>query len=170
MLQLDPNSAVRRNNLGVILYQAGKHAEAEQEFRRALALDPGFFFPVMTLGLNYEQMGLFEKALAEYRKLPPEFRDHEAFVARGLALVGRKDEAKIIVRRLEEAYPRIAATWGLAMAHDGLGNRDHALAWLQKARDEHFVGLTGLNVEPAFKKLRDDARFKNLILSIGLRP
>lgn len=42
MLQLRPDAADARNNLGVALASVGRLDEAIEEFRRALAIRPGF--------------------------------------------------------------------------------------------------------------------------------
>jgi len=39
-IQLNPNSALAHNNLGVVLYLLNRYEEAEEEFREALRLKP----------------------------------------------------------------------------------------------------------------------------------
>ena len=41
-LRLNPESAEAHNNLGITLAQLGRLEEAVQEWRRALAIKPGF--------------------------------------------------------------------------------------------------------------------------------
>lgn len=50
----------------------------------------------------------------------------------------------------------------------GLGDKDQALTWLEKAFQERAGLLTWLNVEPMMDDLRSDPRFPDLIRRIGL--
>jgi hypothetical protein len=52
--------------------------------------------------------------------------------------------------------------------HIALGNIDDALGWLQKAHEERRGWLAYLNVEPLLDPLRDNRRFKRLLLTMQL--
>jgi hypothetical protein len=54
------------------------------------------------------------------------------------------------------------------MLFAGLGDKDKAMIWLEKAYDDRADGLTWLNVEPMLDEVRTDPRFQNLIRRIGL--
>jgi hypothetical protein len=45
----------------------------------------------------------------------------------------------------------------------GLGNKDRAFEWLEKAYGERACRLVYLNVEKAFDPLRSDPRFVDLL-------
>jgi len=53
-------------------------------------------------------------------------------------------------------------------AHLGMGNKEEALADLEKAYSEHLNNLTTLKVDPAFDSLRSDPRFQDLLRRVGL--
>jgi len=55
-----------------------------------------------------------------------------------------------------------------AVAYIGKGNRNQALAWLEKAYLARSGGLTALKVDPTYDPLRADPRFQVLIHRIGL--
>ena len=57
-----------------------------------------------------------------------------------------------------------------AQAFAGIGDKDHALAWLEKAYAQHSNGLTSLKVDPAYDRLRGDQRFRDLLRRVGLEP
>jgi len=47
--------------------------------------------------------------------------------------------------------------------HAGLGEKDQAFEWLEKAYDEHDQGLSFLKVDPTLEPLRSDPRFQDLL-------
>jgi hypothetical protein len=49
-----------------------------------------------------------------------------------------------------------------------MGDKDQALAWLEKAYARRSNGLTSLKVNPAYDLLRGDQRFENLLRRVGL--
>jgi hypothetical protein len=48
------------------------------------------------------------------------------------------------------------------------GEKDKAFEWLQIAFDEHDTGTLTLLVDPLLRGLRDDPRYKNLLVILGL--
>jgi hypothetical protein len=54
------------------------------------------------------------------------------------------------------------------MLYAGLGDRERALVWLDKAFRERADGLTWLNVDPMLDDMRSDERFQELVERIGL--
>jgi len=54
------------------------------------------------------------------------------------------------------------------MLYAGMGDRDRAMAWLEKALAERADGLTWLTVEPMLDEMRSDHRFQDLVRKIGL--
>ena len=55
----------------------------------------------------------------------------------------------------------------MVWAYIGMGNKDQAFAYLEKAYSQH-ANLTTLKVEPRFDPLRSDARFQDLLRRVGL--
>jgi hypothetical protein len=56
----------------------------------------------------------------------------------------------------------------MAHAFAGMGDREQSLAWLEKAYSQRSNALTSLKVDPAYDLLRGDARFRDLLLRVGL--
>ncbi len=56
----------------------------------------------------------------------------------------------------------------IALAYVGMGNKDEAFAWLQRAYSERSNALTALNVDPIYDPLRSDPRFQDLLRRVGL--
>jgi tetratricopeptide (TPR) repeat protein len=57
--------------------------------------------------------------------------------------------------------------WSIARAYVELGQKDKAIAELNKAYADRASGLNWLKVEPQVDPLRDDPRFQELIKKIG---
>ena len=53
-------------------------------------------------------------------------------------------------------------------AYLGLGDNEEALMWLEKAYAEHSNILQWMKVHPYMDRLREDARFKDLLHRVGL--
>jgi serine/threonine-protein kinase len=53
-------------------------------------------------------------------------------------------------------------------AYAGTGDKDQALAWLERAYAQHSNILTTLKVEPAYDSLRADPRFQEVLRRVHL--
>jgi hypothetical protein len=53
-------------------------------------------------------------------------------------------------------------------AYLGLGDREHAFAWLERAYQEQSSILQFVKVHPFFDRLREDPRFAELVRRVGL--
>ena len=58
--------------------------------------------------------------------------------------------------------------FGVAMIYLGLGDRDQALAWLEKGCNDRDVWALNLKVDPIYADLRTDPRFVALLRTVGL--
>lgn len=114
--------------------------------------------------------GSFDEAIAEFRKAI-EISGHSSVfdsnLAYAYAVSGRKDDAARIAADMAshaDAYPSAQAN--IALIYVGLGDRDAALGWLEKAYEARFN--PSILLRPAFDPLRSDARFTELMRRIGL--
>jgi hypothetical protein len=55
------------------------------------------------------------------------------------------------------------------MLHTEAGNKDRAIASLERAWETHMFLLPYINVDPVYDGLRSDPRFLDLLWRIGLR-
>ena len=53
-------------------------------------------------------------------------------------------------------------------AYLGMGDKEAALTWLERAYAEHDNSMTALKVDPLLDPLRDDPRFQRLLVRVGL--
>jgi hypothetical protein len=53
--------------------------------------------------------------------------------------------------------------------HAGLGEKDQALVWLDRALEDRSHWLVWLKLDPRLGTLRSDRRYGDLLLRVGLR-
>jgi len=171
--ELEPLSFIASSHLGWILYLSGRNDEAIATCRKILNLDPNSFPARRYLGLAYEQKGMYSQAIDEFQKgmklsgSPLML----ALLGHAYAASGKTAEARQVLTDLHELETRrYVSPYTVAAIHTGLGERDQAFKWLERAYEERDVWLMNLKVDPVFAKLRSDKRFQDLLTRAGLRP
>jgi serine/threonine-protein kinase len=110
---------------------------------------------------------MYTEAVAEFQKLitsPGEDLETAAALGYAYAQSGRREEAqKILSEMTELAKNRYVSPLYIATVHTGLGDKDQAIEWLDKAYDGRHPGLVLIKVDPMFDSLRGDARFQELL-------
>ena len=102
-VELKPNSAAARTNLGAILLYSGKADVASEQFRKALLLEPANYDANHDLGELYVKSGQVAKAqplLAKAYRAKPDVYDNGYDLAMADFLLGHLDEAGQVVSRL----------------------------------------------------------------------
>ena len=66
------------------------------------------------------------------------------------------------------ANGRDGLAYQIAQVYAVRGETDKAFEWLQIAFDNHDGGMLSLAVDPLLRGLRDDPRYKNLLVKLGL--
>ena len=107
----------------------------------------------------------FEDALTELELEPVDiFRE----AGRPLVLdaLGRHREADQATALAEEKDPGMA--YQIAYIYAARKNLDRTFYWLERAYKQHDGGLADLKVDPYFKGLKNDPRYKVLLHKVGL--
>jgi DNA-binding winged helix-turn-helix (wHTH) protein/TolB-like protein/Tfp pilus assembly protein PilF len=171
--ELEPLSFTASSHLGWIYYLAGQNDRAIEQCSKILELDPNSFPARRYRGLAYEQKGMYREAIDEFQKglkvsgSPLML----ALLGHAFAASGQKAEAEHVLSELNELQSRrYVSSYTVAAIHAGLGNKDQAFKWLEKAYEERDIWLMNLKVDPVFAKLRADKRFPDLLARAGLRP
>src|SRR5207245_8997425 len=77
-----------------------------------------------------------------------------------LGVASRRAESLAMLEGLRQlSSTRYVSPYSVALVHAGLGDRDQALAWLDKAYVERSDYMPYLNREPMLDGLRPDPRF-----------
>jgi tetratricopeptide (TPR) repeat protein len=169
--RLDPLAPAIQSDLGRVLYRARRYDEAIAHLDRAVALEPGMGWLVQSrLAQVYAELGQYDKALAALGRAGAGGREHTARWARILALAGRHDEARRLLRDLE-GMPGRSDLNELASVYVALGDHDAAFALLFHRLEQGDPGPNFVEVDPGFDRLRTDPRWSDLVRRLkAVRP
>jgi tetratricopeptide (TPR) repeat protein len=144
-----------------------------EQSRKTLKLDPNFFPAHRYLGLAYQQKGMHQKAVAEFQRglqlsgSPLML----ALLGHAHAASGNRAEARKILAELHDLQSRrYVSSYTVAAIYAGLGEKDEAFKWLEKAHEDRDVWLMNLKVDPVFVRLKSDKRYLDLLTRAGLSP
>jgi TolB-like protein/Flp pilus assembly protein TadD len=181
-LELDPLAPIQSFSLGLGFYYAHNYDKAIEYYQKTLELDPNFPPAYSQLPAAYEQKRMYDQAIAGFQKGIALKSGGEWYFSLGglghvYAVSGRTNEARATLNQLkriseqksnndsEYEYERMDR---IALIYAGLGDKDQAFAWLEKAYEERAFNLAWLNVDPRWDNLRPDPRFTDLLKRIGL--
>jgi len=173
-LELDPLSVSINFELGIAYYYARDYDRAIQQFQKTLELDPNFPLVHWALPAAYEQKGMYDQAIVGFKKgIALRGGTEWSFSMSGLGHVygvsGKKAEARAVLDELKQmSRQEYVPADSIALIYAGLGEKDQAFTWLEKAYDEHAFKMAWLKVEPEWDSLRSDPRFADLVRRVGL--
>jgi serine/threonine-protein kinase len=169
---LDPLSLAINTGAGWILYLGRQYDRAVEQYHKAIEMDPSFALARRRLGHTYECLGRYDEAIAEFKKALSLFAgDIESLASLGHAYAkscARGEAERVLGELTQMRARRYVPAYLIAKIHMGLGDKDQAFAWFDKACDERYGLLVYLKVEPALDSLRDDARFEGLARRVSL--
>ena len=167
--ELDPFNDWISGHYVDTLTAARRYPEALRIARRSLETSPDSVFLKWTLGNAELALGHFDEALATYmsRKVSNPGMNFMVGLLHGRA--GRRKEARavldfLLARRSQRYVPASM----IAIVYGGLGERDAAFEWLQRAYDERDFFILGTGVGFQFDALRGDPRFDALLARMKL--
>ena len=170
--QLDPFNASLIACSGWHGLAHGQHEMAVRESVRALRLEPESFWPEMILGWAYEQVGRYPEAITAFRDAVSHSGGSSfalASQAHAHAAAGEERKARgILAELLGRRETQYVSAYEIAAVYAGLGERENALLWLERAYGERSSFLINLAWEPRFRTLHADPRFGELIRKVGL--
>jgi DNA-binding winged helix-turn-helix (wHTH) protein/TolB-like protein/thioredoxin-like negative regulator of GroEL len=170
--ELDPLSLIIARDFGRLYYFARRYDEAIQQCERVLEMDAKFHPAYVTLGDVYVQKGMYDKAITAYQQAVDAYggrlRMHTS-IAYAYAVSDKAEEARKILKELNEQQKPPSSPFDLAVIHLGLGDKHRAIDLLEKAFDERSYRLLYTGIDPVFDSLRSDTRFKDLARRLGLK-
>jgi eukaryotic-like serine/threonine-protein kinase len=170
--ELDPLSVV------IVLGSAFPHAcagdfdGALRVLREALAMDSTFEVAWRDVITLEEASGRLDRALAALQRAAPVLGigpDQLTDLQRAYASRGAHGywQERIELAQHVTFVPGRAANY--AQAYAAAGDRERALEWLERAYAEHEVGISLIRGSWAWRSLRDEPRFQQILRRMGLR-
>jgi len=160
--ELDPLSPIINVNVGILLALNGDMAGARAQLDRTIELDRGWFNSYFWRGTIELMDGRISEAIPYLQESVDLNRALRPLGTLGhaLAAAGRRDDALKLLRELEERYARgVGAAANIASIYIGLGEKEKAYEWLDKAFNERDVEVARVLWAPQFNPLRNEERF-----------
>ncbi len=172
-VDLDPFDADLVACLGWHSLYARQYDQAREHALKAIEMEPKMDWGHLILGWAYEQKGMLDEATAEFRKaVELSGRSPYALASLGhaFALSGKRRQAKEVLAKLsrDQMKGKYVSPYEIAAIYIGMGDKDQAVSWLQKAFEERSGFLVHLEWDPRFDALRPDPRFQDLLRRVGL--
>jgi tetratricopeptide (TPR) repeat protein len=171
--QLDPVSAEADIFLGSVLVFLRRYGEAIEQLRSGVELDPSYWYGYYFLGRAYEQTGRLPEAIEAFQRaleLEKDNAENWSNLGHAYAVSSKRTEAQKIIDHLTEwSSHSYIGPYNFARIYVGLGDKDQAFAWLDRAYADRssFLAIY-FKTDAHMDSLRSDPRFADLIRRIGL--
>jgi eukaryotic-like serine/threonine-protein kinase len=172
-IKIEPKSPLLNTALGEAYFQARSFRDSIGPNQEALSIDPHYPDAIINIGRAYEQMGMYPQAQHAYQSILA-FAPHDpallALLGHLYAVSGRQPAAREIISQLQQiSGERYVSSLYVALIYIGLGEKNEAFTWLDKAYNERCEYLVYLPTEPMADPLRKDPRFDALLKRLGLK-
>jgi tetratricopeptide (TPR) repeat protein len=158
-IELDPLNFKTMDVVGYVTYASGQYDLAIKQFS-SLGDDFG-------LGWAYREKKMYPEAIAALEKSVSRSGRHElplATLAGVYGLARRRSEAVKLIDELNaRARLRYVPSSLFAQAYIGLGERNRALGWIERAYEEHDQGMVYIKAYPGWDALHSEPRFQALV-------
>jgi serine/threonine protein kinase len=164
--QSEPDNALAWDLLSWSLaYQTPPQpVEAEKAAREAIRLNPSLGYAQYHLGRALYLQNRFPEAMAAFDRCEElSGQASGADLGRAQALAAQKRYSEAIATMLKRGAVAMIDFYWLSSFYAGNGDKDKALATLQKSFDLGFRDFAALNANADFSSLRDDPRYRQLL-------
>ena len=171
--ELDPSSVPVRASIASLFIHSRQYDLAAKASREIIKMAPDSHLGPIFLGEAELGMKSFKKALQDFEKgnrLAGAGGQYLPEIAYAQAVAGNRPEAQRILEELtQKSETTYVPAYSLACILAGLGVRDQAFEYLDKAYEEKSTGMILLKVDPRLDPLRDDPRFEALLEKMRLK-
>ena len=170
--ELDPLSLRINADLGMAMFAARQYTEAIEQERKTLELDPNSRTAFWIRGMAYEQKGQFDEAFQQFQealKRSPNNPNYLAAMGHAYGVAGKRAEALNVLEQMKALSKQDPVSpFFFALVYTGLGDKESALQWLEKAYEQRSGSIRYLKVEPRLDSIRADPKFADLMRRVGL--
>lgn len=171
-IELDPLSDPIHTDLGFSMYYSGNYEEAIEKLKTCVATNPRFGPAHLWLGRAYQEQRKYPQAIHEYKStLAGNASWPVALAALGhvYGVSGEVDSAQYVLKNMQAlSKEKFVTSYGMALVYTGLGKKEQAYEWLNKAYEERSNWLVWLKTDPRFISLRADRQFAEMVSKVGL--
>ena len=169
--ELNPMDLRIREVLGLVTLASRQYDSAIAQFKELNASHSGL--GDFGLGWCYREKKMYPEAIAALEREVNRRRDPVplANLASVYGLAGRKPEAvKLIDELKERSREHYVSNAVFVEAYIGLGEKDEAMARLERAFEEHDQWMVDIKSYLAWDALRSDPRFQSLVRRMNFPP
>jgi serine/threonine protein kinase/tetratricopeptide (TPR) repeat protein len=172
-VELDPLNQKFNDNLGQVLMNARRDDEALAQLNKTIEMDPNFAGTYGDLSTLYRYRGQYDLWLDALKKnaMLNDSQEDLALVSE-VQPVFKQSGYKAAVNRTIELYKKrrehsYIDPGFIAEEYAFLGDKDHAIEWLEKAYQERTDTMATLRTRRCYDFLRSDPRYKDLEHRVG---
>ena len=165
--ELEPLSLAINTSHGWVLWARREYDKSAEQLRKTLEMDPNFLLAHYRLGKTYLLNKMYDQAINEFQRSERLSAGGPLAVAglgQAYALSGNRSEAQKMLAQLQKQSNELfVSPYHVATIYAGLGDKDQAFAWLEKANAESDGSLILMKIDPGLDNLRSDPRFTDLV-------
>lgn len=170
--ELDPLSSIILEGRALLKTLARKYDDAIDQYNEIILADPSFYKAYTSMGRAYIQKGMFAAAIEKLeigRGLGGAVPSILGALGEAWARSGNAAEARRLLAELQRmARERTVHSICFALIHLGLGEKQDALTWLERAVDQREPQASALRIHPIYDELRAEPRFQALLSKVRL--
>ncbi len=145
----------------------GDYEAAEKRSLEALSRGAPDQLARLALGWSYALRGRHDEAIAEFQKAVVGWKSAvfpTAVLSHAYAVAGKESAARdVLDKLLARSKKEYVSPYEIAMIYAGLGDRDRAFEWLEKAYADRASLLVYFRMDPRIWSLQSDPRFQDLL-------
>jgi len=168
----DPLSFGAHMDVATAYRAKGQFDKAVAGIRRGLEIAPGQPRGHFQLGVTFLFMDRLNEAIGELEtavKLSHCNLRFQAYLGYAYATAGRRADARRILKELQSrAREQYVSSFGMALVHDALGEKEPALAALERAYEDRAVEFAQMYQYPPFTTIASEPRFQATMRQVGL--
>ncbi len=164
MDRVHPFSPIINANFGYGLILARRYPEAIAQLRKAIELEPNFFYTHGMIGVALVLNGRIDEGIAEYERAQQLHPDAGAlgFLVNAYARKGDRQKALQILEQIKQSSNTPIWAGAVAVGYVGLGDKNEAMNWLERSYAQKEAAIIQIRVNPFLDPLRGDPRFEAL--------
>jgi TolB-like protein/DNA-binding winged helix-turn-helix (wHTH) protein len=171
--QLDPLNPYLLIDYAGVYYHQRDYKSLVEAAQKSLGPAPNTWSAHYFLAVGYQGMGRLPEAVEEYRRaveLSQQNSDAVAGLAHAYASMGRAAEARKILAEVQKQSSVVyVSPYMVAAIYSGLGDKDKAYLFLEKAYEERSPDLAYFSkADLRMDALRQDSRFQSILQRVAL--